>query len=43
MALCSVRVSDLMRGKINVFALDTPVNMLTAAGLDVELRVMEAA
>lgn len=37
------RVSDLMRGKINVFALDTLVNMLTAAGLHVELRVREAA
>lgn len=37
------RVSDLMRGKINVFAIDTLVNMLTAAGLHVEMRVMEAA
>ncbi|HAU2961135.1 TPA: XRE family transcriptional regulator [Salmonella enterica subsp. diarizonae] len=37
------RVSDLMRGKINVFAIDTLVNMLTAAGMHVEMRVMEAA
>lgn len=37
------RVSDLMRGKINVFAIDTLVNMLTAAGLHVEMRVLEAA
>ena len=32
------RVSDLMRGKINLFGLDALVNMLAAAGLKVELR-----
>lgn len=37
------RVSDLMRGKINVFSLDALVNMATAAGLHVEIRVMQAA
>lgn len=37
------RVSDLMRGKINLFAIDTLVNMLTAAGMHVEMRVMEVA
>ena len=37
------RVSDLMRGKINLFALDTLVNMATAAGLRVEMHVTEAA
>ncbi|MDN5873387.1 MAG: XRE family transcriptional regulator [Sinobacteraceae bacterium] len=37
------RVSDLLRGKINLFALDTLVNMVSAAGLRVELRVLEAA
>ncbi|MGQ0756756.1 helix-turn-helix domain-containing protein (plasmid) [Acinetobacter baumannii] len=37
------RVSDLMRGKINVFAIDTLVNMLVAAGMHVEMRVLEAA
>ena len=37
------RVSDLMRGKINLFGLDALVNMTTAAGLHVELRVFEAA
>lgn len=36
------RVSDLMRGKINLFALDALVNMATAAGLHVEMRVFEA-
>lgn len=37
------RVSDLLRGKINLFALDTLVNMAGAAGLHVEMRVLEAA
>lgn len=36
------RVSDLMRGKINLFGLDTLVNMAVAAGLHVEMHV-EAA
>ena len=37
------RVSDLMRGKIHLFALDALVNMATAAGLRIEMRVLEAA
>jgi predicted XRE-type DNA-binding protein len=37
------RVSDLMRGKIDLFGIDTLVNMLTAAGLRVEMRVAKAA
>ena len=37
------RVSDLMRGKINLFGLDALVNMATAAGLQVEMRVRKAA
>ncbi|MDE1899739.1 MAG: XRE family transcriptional regulator [Xanthomonadaceae bacterium] len=37
------RVSDLMRGKINLFGLDALVNMAAAAGLHVEMRVREAA
>lgn len=37
------RVSDLVRGKINLFGLDALVNMVTAAGLHVELRILEAA
>lgn len=36
------RVSDLMRSKINLFALDALVNMATAAGLRIEMRVLEA-
>ena len=37
------RVSDLMRGKIDIFGLDTLVNMASNAGLQLELRVSEAA
>lgn len=37
------RVSDLMRGKINLFGLDALVNMTTAAGLRIEMRVLEEA
>lgn len=37
------RVSDLMRGKINVFGLDALVNMAAAAGLHIEMRVLESA
>jgi predicted XRE-type DNA-binding protein len=37
------RVSDLLRGKIGLFGLDTLVNMVAAAGLHVEMRVAKAA
>ena len=37
------RVSDLMRGKINLFGIDALVNMVAAAGLHVELRISVAA
>ena len=37
------RISDLTRGKINLFALDALVNMAVAAGLHIELRVLQAA
>lgn len=37
------RVSDLMRGKINLFGLDALVNMATAAGLRVQLQIVEPA
>ncbi|MDE2324605.1 MAG: XRE family transcriptional regulator [Betaproteobacteria bacterium] len=37
------RISDLMRGKINLFGLEALVNMATAAGLHIEMRVLEAA
>ena len=37
------RISNLMRGKIDLFALDTLVNMAAAAGLRVEMRLRKAA
>lgn len=37
------RVSDLLRGKINLFSLDALVAMAAAAGLRVEMRVRDAA
>ena len=37
------RVSDLMRGKINLFGLDALVNMSAAAGLHIEMRIREVA
>lgn len=37
------RVSDLMRGKVNLFGVDTLINMASAAGLRVEVRVRRAA
>lgn len=37
------RISDLLRGKITLFSIDTLVGMLTEAGLRVEMRVGEVA
>lgn len=37
------RVSDLVRGKIDLFTIDSLINMTAAAGIRVELRVREAA
>ena len=37
------RISNLMRGKIDLFGIDMLVNMLATAGLRVSLRVKKAA
>ena len=37
------RISDLMRGKINLFGLDALVNMASAAGLHFDMRICQAA
>ena len=37
------RISDLMRGKVDVFSIDTLVNMLTAAEIRLEIRLKKAA
>jgi predicted XRE-type DNA-binding protein len=36
------RVSDLMRGKIDLFSLDSLINMAVAAGMKVEMRITAA-
>jgi predicted XRE-type DNA-binding protein len=37
------RIANLIRGRIDRFALETLVNMATAAGMRVELRLRKAA
>ena len=37
------RISDLTRGKIDLFSIDTLVNMLTAAGLQLDLHIRAAS
>ena len=37
------RISDLLRGKITLFSIDTLINMLATAGLHVELKIARAA
>jgi predicted XRE-type DNA-binding protein len=37
------RISDLMRGKIGLFSVDTLITMLTHAGLKVDVRVRRPA
>ena len=37
------RISDLMRGKINLFSIDALVGLLTAAGVKIEMTFKDAA
>ena len=37
------RLNDLLRGKLGKFSLDALVNIATAAGLKLEIRIAEAA
>ncbi len=37
------RLNDLMRGKLSKFSLDALVNLATAAGLTLEIRIGDAA
>ena len=37
------RISDLTRGKVDLFGLDTLVNMASTAGLRVEMRLRDNA
>jgi predicted XRE-type DNA-binding protein len=36
------RISDLVRGRIDLFAIDSLVNMLALAGLRIEMRIEKA-
>ena len=42
MAVTQPRISDLKRGKIDLFSIDMLVNMLAAAGLHVDLKIAPA-
>ena len=42
MGVSQPRISDLVRGRIDLFSIDMLVRMLTAAGLRVEVRVKAA-
>lgn len=37
------RISDLVRGKIDLFSLDALVNMAVAAGMQIDLSIAKAA
>ena len=37
------RISDLLRGKVTLFSIDTLINMLATAGLHVELQIAQTA
>lgn len=37
------RLNDLMRGKLGKFSLDALVNLATAAGLSLQIRIADAA
>ena len=37
------RISDLTRGKIDLFSIDTLINMASAAGLHVDLKIARGA
>jgi predicted XRE-type DNA-binding protein len=39
MGVSQPRISDLVRGKIGLFTIDTLVNMVTAAGLKVDVDI----
>jgi predicted XRE-type DNA-binding protein len=41
-AVSQPRISDLMRGKIAMFSIDTLVAMLAAAGMGIDIRIKPA-
>jgi predicted XRE-type DNA-binding protein len=42
MSVTQPRISDLVRGKIDLFSIDMLINMASAAGLHVNLKVARA-
>ncbi len=38
-----LRISDLVSGKIDLFSLDNLIDMVSTAGLHIEMQVLEAA
>jgi predicted XRE-type DNA-binding protein len=40
-AVSQPRISDLMRGKIGLFSIDTLIAMLAAAGIGIDIRVRQ--
>jgi predicted XRE-type DNA-binding protein len=43
MGVTQPRISDLVRGKIDLFSVDAPINMASCAGLQVDLKISRAA
>lgn len=43
MGVTQPRVSDLVRGKIDLFSIDMLINMASATGLHVDLKIARAA
>lgn len=43
MGVTQPRVSDLVRGKIDLFSIDMLINMASAAGLQVDLKIARGA
>jgi predicted XRE-type DNA-binding protein len=43
MGVTQPRISDLVRGKVDLFSIDMLINMASAAGLQVDLKIAKAA
>jgi predicted XRE-type DNA-binding protein len=43
MGVTQPRISDLVRGKIDLFSIDMLINMASAAGLQVDLKIARVA
>lgn len=43
MGVTQPRISDLVRGKVDLFSIDMLINMASAAGLQVDLKIVRGA